>query len=299
MTLHSLSRLLRPAALLLLIAGIFLLGTHSPVWATPAQAPYGQTVPTKTPKPTQAPEPTLTPKPTKAPEPTKTPKPTKAPEPTKTAKPTEALEPTKTPKPTKTPDESAGSCSALSRAPVSRDTEITLEACPWLVVADGAAFTVDGTLQLQLAAADAVPRPNAGDTFIGTQADVTLFDSDGNPIAQPALTRSIEVCYRYTDAETAQAAGDPANFTLQSFSASSRAWTDLATSVDASNSRVCASPTHLSLFALATRLRPSMLPKTAASSGPAASMWFIAVIALALGLGLALRSGWLGHKVHM
>jgi hypothetical protein len=44
-----LSRLIRPTVLVLFIAGVLLLGAGSQTWATPAQGPFGQTVPTFTP----------------------------------------------------------------------------------------------------------------------------------------------------------------------------------------------------------------------------------------------------------
>jgi hypothetical protein len=44
----SLSRLIRPIVLVLFIAGVLLLGAGSQSWATPAQGPFGQTVPSPT-----------------------------------------------------------------------------------------------------------------------------------------------------------------------------------------------------------------------------------------------------------
>jgi hypothetical protein len=53
----SLPRLGRMAALALLVCGVLLLGANSAAWATPARAPAGQTVPTRT--PAQSPGPRL------------------------------------------------------------------------------------------------------------------------------------------------------------------------------------------------------------------------------------------------
>lgn len=44
-----LSRLIRPTVLVLFITGVLLLGAGSQTWATPAQGPFGQTVPSFTP----------------------------------------------------------------------------------------------------------------------------------------------------------------------------------------------------------------------------------------------------------
>jgi hypothetical protein len=50
MNLHSLSRLARPVALLLLLASVLLLGANNAAWATPAQVLAGPTVPPREPR---------------------------------------------------------------------------------------------------------------------------------------------------------------------------------------------------------------------------------------------------------
>jgi hypothetical protein len=270
-----LSQLARLATLCFLTAAVLMFSANKAAWATPAQSPSGATVPTKT--PTASPSATATATPTSSPGATATPTPTPLP----------GVTPTETPAPLpaclpRPADPLPGSPRSV-RAPVGPGGDQRIENCPWSIFVSGSAFTSTGTLEIQVLAASSSQAPNSGDIFFGPHADVTLFDSAGNRIAHPTFTNPIDLCYTYTADEAAQA-GDAANLVIQTFDTSSSQWIAQPTRLDAANSRVCASLTHLSLFAVAARVPvPGTLPVTGGGEAGALILWLGVAIILALG----------------
>ena len=103
-----------------------------------------------------------------------------------------------------------------------------------------------------------VPSPNAGFGFVGhwfsleVYLGVTLLQE--YEFAKPAT-----ICVAFTAEDVVAAGGDAENMVLQYYDEALAAWVDLETTVV--DSRVCATVTHLTVFALAVRV-PLGLPTT-------------------------------------
>lgn len=172
--------------------------------------------------------------------------------------------------------------------------------CPWSTIIGADVFVAGSTLELNHVGRNSVPGPNAGDTLIGIQVDINLFDSAGKLLPKPTFPRPIQICYAYSSDELALVGNDPARLVIQFYDTALAAWVVLPTTPDPAGGQICAQVTHLTLFTVAGKagarpvppaarpVAPVSLPNTAAAE-PIVAPWLWALLALALGVGVALR----------
>jgi hypothetical protein len=354
---QSLLRLLRPLALLLLLAGVLLLGTNEAAWATPGQSPAGQTVPRR--------EPQLVLKDIKCKQGVievefnverlrgdvssfgavtymvnGNPRTAVFDQRTgNTARYVDTIPPdapndvynvtsgsvtliidgsSKTfnlknpgastvhcphgaPPSTNPLPPSGQQCAAGSpqRGQIGPDINVTVVNCPWLVNVTSDDLAVAGALEIRPVQPSTIPPANPGDTLLGPLADIVLLDDSGNPVASPSFANPIEVCYIYGASELAVAGNDLARLTIQFYDLAARRWSAVPTTSDTGAGRVCAAVTHLTRFALTTRLPvPSSLPNTGGAQTTLFSSWIWAVIVASLlaGGALVLRAGRIARR---
>jgi len=277
-------RLARPLALAIIAVGILVLGAQPAAWATPSQSPAGQTVPRR-----------------KTATPTATTTPTAKAQPASTAIPAATATPTATNTPivapvsgglssfpcTIRPADPDPSTPRVVRQAVDGNTSITLLNCPWSLVIAPGDIGSPGTLEVKLINARASQPANAGERFFGPHVELTLFDTNGQPIANPAFVHPVTLCFNY-DANDLAILGDPTQFAIELFNTSTQQWDRLTSILDTANSLVCTTLPHLSLYALAARVPvPGALPRTGAPSDPSLPIWIWALLALGLGFGLS------------
>jgi hypothetical protein len=118
---------------------------------------------------------------------------------------------------------------------------------------------------------------------------VEIVDGAGNVISPVNFSLPARVCIKYTADDLAAAGGDPNNFHIRFYNATTGLWEDLTPlTVDTANKTVCAPVTHLTLFALFAKA-PAALPVTGASEGLDLRLALLAVALLGLGLVWVVR----------
>lgn len=207
----------RPLMLTVLIVVLLLLGAGTSAWATPAQRPLGQTVPTATP----------------------------------------GIPPT----PAVTPPPSGGPGAIQKPVEPGVATAITTSAGDVLIAAN--TLSAPGTLEVAPVAAGQLPAASDGYTLLGAAVEATLFDANGQPIDQPNLANSFQVCLDYTAGDLAKAGGDAASLVIMRYDEGAGAWVALPTTPDAAGGRICGPAGQMGTFALAGRSSgPDVLPRT-------------------------------------
>ncbi|MFN8500882.1 hypothetical protein [Kouleothrix sp.] len=207
--------------------------------------------------------------------------------------------PTERPEPTEVRDDErcplrpdgppAGSPRGI-RQPVDGNSALVIVNCPWSIEIEAGDLGAPGTIEAKLINPGDSRGPNSGERFFGPHVELTLFDSNGNPIAAPTFKQPVQLCFSYTSADLA-IIGDPASFAVELFDPGKKQWERLPSTVDRTHNRVCTLLPHLSLYALAARVpQPSSLPNTSAESGPAVGTWVWVLLALALGTGASIRA---------
>lgn len=261
---HLRQRLARPLALTLVALALLLLSAQPAAWATPAQRPAVQTVPTITPNRDGDRE-------------------------AETAQPngedgnngdrdSRDCQPSGQPQPLRIQHQSG------ERHDVGN--------CPWSLTIPDGAINRDGALEFRLVQPNGVPAPNSGDAIIGAAADLILLDTDGKPVARPTFDQPIQVCFSYSANELARAGDDPARLFIQFYDVNAGAWVALPTTFDAANRRICAAVSHFTLFSAAAKLPvPAALPVTGGPTDPTTWLWGLIALSLGIGGGLMWRAG--------
>src|SRR5262245_59580324 len=170
-------QLVKPVAVIALVAIVVLLGVGSPAWATPAQNRRGQTVPTVTPGRPSIPQ--VTP-------------PAGAP--------------------------AAGEV-RQSVAPGVAATVATNDGAV-AVVLPANSLIVPGTVGVRSVPADQLPTAGAGFALLGKAIEITLFDAQGNPIANPTFANPVQICFAFSADELAGVGGQSEALVVQFYDTS-------------------------------------------------------------------------------
>lgn len=236
---------------------MLLLSSRNAAWATSAQAPYGQTVPSPTPT-------------------------ANGPNGNPNGPPALPCRP-------RPPGPPPGNPRVVQR-PVEPGTGVVIENCPWIFTASNSAFTIAGTLVAQLLAISSSQAANAGDIFIGSVIDITMLDRANQPITKPTFSTPVDLCYIY-DADEERRAGGAENLVIQTFDVPTSRWVAMPTVLDRANSQVCAALPHLSLYAVAIQQSgPAAMPNTGTAFEAGLPGWVWLLIILALATAIILRS---------
>jgi hypothetical protein len=261
---------LRPITLALLLLGLLAFGANQAAWATPAQSPARQTVPTRTPG----------------------------------AAPT-AVAPTPTAQASASgpivcdvrPADPATNAPRVIRQALDAASALTLTNCPWSIDIDAGDIGQPGALEIKLLAAGGSQPPSAGERFFGPHVELALFDQNGNPIARPSFQQPITLCFTYS-ADDLGLIGDPTAFAIELFNPDTKLWERLPSTLDRANRRVCTQLPHLSMYALAARVpQPAALPNTGAADTPAPLAVLWALLALTLGAGAHVWARRMQHRL--
>jgi hypothetical protein len=179
------------------------------------------------------------------------------------------------------------------------NTSVQLVGCQWSLTVGGNALGRTGSLELMQVSPAASFAANAGDSFFGQHVELTFFDEQGNPVAQPNFANPVQLCAIYT-ADDLVRVGRPSSFVIQTFDVATQRWVALPTTPDPVNSRVCAMLPHFSRYALAAKVQqqaspvggqaaqPGSLPVTGAFADLTIPGWLWLAIGLSIGVGVAL-----------
>jgi len=286
---HPRQRLARPLALTLVALALLFLSAQPAAWATPAQRPAGQTVPTRTPNrhhDSETETPTATVEPAAA---------------TQTAEATAIATATPTATEDRGPTPEADQGDRRNCVPTGQPQPLRtehqsgerhdLDNCPWSLSVPDGAINRDGAIEFRLMQPNGVPAANSGQVLIGIATDLTLFDTDGKPVTRPTFDQPVQVCFSYSPNELARAGGDPASLFIQFYDVNAGAWVALPTTANAANQRVCAPVTHFTLFSVAAKVAvPAALPITGGQADPTTWLWVLIALALGIGGGLVWRA---------
>ena len=103
--------------------------------------------------------------------------------------------------------------------------------------------------------------PNIGLSFgsgverVGVPANIRIYDPQGIELHE--FNVPMLVCYYYSDADLAQAGGNPGNMTINTAANGASAWQALGTTAYPSEKRICADVYHFSLFIVTVPLLPA------------------------------------------
>ncbi len=134
-----------------------------------------------------------------------------------------------------------------------------------------------------------VPPLPSGEVRLSAVARIDLLDDTSTVINRPNFDPPAVICYRPIPAQVT-AAGGIDKILVKSFDSLDAQWQTLPSSVI--EGQICASVTHLSLFALTTTQSapvPAALPNTAVADGLPTDLLMVLAALLCLG-GLQLRS---------
>ncbi|HWQ12877.1 MAG TPA: hypothetical protein VNL77_08755 [Roseiflexaceae bacterium] len=180
------------------------------------------------------------------------------------------------------------------------------------IVIPADALAQPGTMQARVVPTAALPPApaNASFTILRQAVEITLFDQNGQPIANPTFTNPIQVCIAFPPDALAQAQARGQHLVVRSYDTRTGAWVELPTTVDAQAGRACGAVTHLTLFGLTAERAggvaapqgatlqaatvpeaggPAALPTTGGSDGAPLPLWLLAVPFAILAGGLLLR----------
>lgn len=139
----------------------------------------------------------------------------------------------------------------------------------------------DGS-QLDIAVTNETSQNSDGFVALGKQFQITLTDSQGNPITDFS-DNPLQLCFPYHPDELAAVGGQADNLTVSYYNPDTQAWQEMSDgrTVDTNAQEICVEVSHLSIFALQAKAIEGMVTLQARPTAPHSSYQVPLLIELA------------------